>query len=121
MKKTIAIVLSLLFILAVASVTFATDTKEAATEKKTEAGHAAKAEAKHVTGEVTAVDVKAGTITVKGEKGDVTVKADAKTHIMIGKDKKSLADIKAGDKVTVKYHEADGKNTAVRIEEPVKK
>lgn len=119
MKKTIAIVLSLLFILTVASVTFATDTKEAATEKKAEAGHAAKA--KHVTGEVTAVDVKAETLTVKGEKGDVTVKADAKTHIMIGKDKKSLADIKAGDKVTVKYHEADGKNTAVRIEEPAKK
>lgn len=33
----------------------------------------------------------------------------------IGKDKKSLADVKAGDKVTVKYAEMDGKNIAKSI------
>ena len=28
----------------------------------------------------------------------------------MGKDKKAIADVKVGDKVTVKYSEADGKN-----------
>lgn len=93
MKKAIAIVLSLIFVFAVTSLTFAAQ----------------------VTGEVTAVDAKAMSITVKGKK-DVTAVVDDKTKITAGKDKKTLADVKAGDKVTVKFTEADGKNTAKSIE-----
>jgi Cu/Ag efflux protein CusF len=123
MKKTIAVVLSLLFILAVTSITFAAtaEKKEVAVEKKIEAAPAVKAVEKHVKGEITAVDAKAMTITVKGKKGDVTLTVDAKTEIKMGKDKKTVADLKVGDKVKIIYHEADGKNTAKSIEEPAKK
>ena len=115
MKKAIAIVISLLFVFAITSVTFAAEAKKEAPvkeEKKVEK----KASPKQVTGEVAAVDAKANTLTVKGKKGDVTVSVDDKTKIMAGKDKKTLADVKAGDKVTVKYVEADGKNTAKHVE-----
>lgn len=126
MKKILVVALSLIFILAVTSVTFAAEKqaapaekKEAAPEKKTEtapAAKAAKAVEKHVKGDITAVDAKAMTVTVKGKKGDVTVTVDDKTEIKVGKDKKTIADLKAGDKVKIKYHEADGKNTAKSIE-----
>jgi len=119
MKKTIAVVLSLIFILAVTSVTFAAEKAAApapAPEKKMEAAHATKAVEKHVKGDITAVDAKAMTITVKGKKGDVTVTVDDKTDIKIGKEKKTIADLKAGEKVIIKYHEADGKNTAKSVE-----
>ncbi len=119
MKKTIAVVLSLVFILAVTSVTFAAEKQAApatAPEKKMEAAPAAKAAEMHVKGDITAVDAKAMTITVKGKKGDVTVMVDDKTEIKVGKDKKTIADLKAGEKVKIKYHEADGKNIAKSVE-----
>ena len=40
---------------------------------------------------------------------------DDKTTVMEGKAKKTLADVKAGDKVTVHYTEADGKNVAAKV------
>jgi ABC-type Fe3+-hydroxamate transport system substrate-binding protein len=104
MKKAIAIVLSIMFILAVASVTFAADKKAAAPAEKKEV--TVKAKMKQVTGEVTAVDAKANTITVKKGKKDTTITVDDKTKIMVGKAKKALADVKVGDKVTVHYAEA---------------
>jgi Cu/Ag efflux protein CusF len=113
MKRAIAIVVSFLFVLSVAGLSFAAEkaatTAPAATEKK------APAKIKQVTGEITAVDMKANTLTVKGKKGDVTVTCDDKTSIMIGKDKKALADLKTGDNVKVKYTEADGKMTAKSV------
>jgi ribosomal protein S1 len=96
MKKATAIIISVLFIFALAATSFAAGVKQ-------------------VTGSVTAVDAKANTLTVKGKKGDVAVSTDAKTTVMAGKDKKTLADVKAGDKVTVKYTEADGKNVAKSV------
>jgi Cu/Ag efflux protein CusF len=108
MKKTIAVVLSLIFILAVTSITFAAEQQAAPAEKK-------------IRGDITAVDAKAMTITVKGKKGDVTVTVDSKTEFKLGKDKKTIADLKVGDKVKVFYLEAAGKNTAKSIEEPPKK
>jgi len=113
MKKTIAIVLSLVLMFAFTAVTFADEKAAAPAEKK--AAHAMKAVKKQVTGEVTAVDAKANTLTVKGKKGDVMVSTDDKTTVMAGKDKKTLADVKAGDKVMVNYTEADGKNVATKV------
>lgn len=114
MKKTIAVVLSLIFILAVTSVTFAA-------EKHAAPAPAAKAVEKHVKGDITAVDANAMTVTVKGKKGDVTVTVDAKTEFKLGKDKKTVSDLKVGEKVKILYHEADGKNIAKSISEPPKK
>ncbi|HSB32578.1 MAG TPA: hypothetical protein VLD55_13330 [Candidatus Sulfobium mesophilum] len=102
MKKAIAIVLSLMFIFALTSVTFAAEKKEAPAkaEKKETA-----AKMKKVTGEVTAVDAKANTMTVKKGKKETAITVDEKTKIMVGKEKKALADVKVGDKVTVHYAE----------------
>jgi len=119
MKKAIAIIVSVLFVLSVAGLSFAAEQK-AAPAKAKEAAPApaekkAPAKVKQVSGEVAAVDAKANALTVKGKKGDVAVTADDKTSVKIGKDKKSLADVKVGDKVTVKYAETDGKNVAKSI------
>jgi ribosomal protein S1 len=100
MKKTIAIVLSLILMFAFTAVTFAAGKK------------AAKAKTATVTGEVTAVDATANTLTVKGKKGEVTITVDDKTKLPKGK---TLADIKQGDNVTVKYSEVEGKNTAKSV------
>src|SRR5512139_1950914 len=108
MKKAIAIVMSIMFIFALTAVTFAAEKKEMAAEKKeapAKAEKAAKAKMKQVTGEVTAVDAKANTITVKKGKKETTINVDDKTKIMVGKEKKALADVKVGDKVTVHYAE----------------
>jgi hypothetical protein len=67
------------------------------------------------------------TITVtkmmKGKAEDTVVTVSDKTKIMMGEAKKALADVKAGDKVTAKYTESEGKNMAksVAIHEPEKK
>lgn len=117
MKKTIAAVLSLVLVMALAGITFAADKKEAAPAPAAkQAAPAAKEAVGHAAGEVAAVDVNAGTLTVKEKKGDLVVSVDANTSIMAGKDKKTLADIKAGEKVAVVYAAANGKNTAKSIE-----
>jgi uncharacterized protein YxeA len=119
MKKAIAIIVSVLFVLSVAGLSFAAEQKAApAPAEKAAPAKAEKkapAKVKQASGEVAAVDAKANTLTVKGKKGDVAVTADDKTSVKIGKDKKSLADVKMGDKVTVKYAEMDGKNVAKSI------
>jgi len=101
MKKAIAGVIALTLVFAFASLSFAAGKKAAVQQ---------------VRGEVSAVDTTANTITVKGKKGDVTISVNDKTKIMAGTEKKALADIKVGDKVTVKYTEADGKNIAKSID-----
>ncbi len=86
-----------------------------AQEKTGGVGKKAPAKVKQVSGEVAAFDAMARTFTVKGKKGDVFIMTDDKTTVMVGKEKKDLADVKVGDRVTVKFTEADGKNTAKSI------
>jgi hypothetical protein len=120
MKKAIAIIVSVLFVFAITSVSFAAEkaAAPAPVEKKAapeaaavKADKKAPAKVKQVTGDVTAVDAKAKTITVKGKKGDVVIAVDDKM----------IADVKAGDKVTAKYTEADGKNTAKSVKKAAAK
>ncbi|MEK7197576.1 MAG: hypothetical protein AAB151_07915 [Nitrospirota bacterium] len=114
MKKIIALIVAALFVFAVGSVSFAADKAAPAAEKKAETAKAEKkvaAKIVQVTGEVAAVDAAAKTITVKGKKGDVVIAVDDK----------DLAAVKAGDKVTVKYATADGKNTAKKVTKAEKK
>ncbi|GAB4405756.1 MAG: hypothetical protein OHK0032_00390 [Thermodesulfovibrionales bacterium] len=118
MKKAIAIIVSLIFVLSVAGLSFAAEEKKPATPAKTEEKKAEKkapAKVKQVTGEVTAVDAKGNTLTVKGKKAEVSLTTDEKTTVKIGKEKKTLADVMVGDKATVKYAEVDGKNVAKSI------
>jgi Cu/Ag efflux protein CusF len=112
MKKVLALIIALMFAFAVTAA-FAAEAPKAGTpaEKKKDTKKKAT-----VTGEVIAIDAKANTLTVKGpKKGDVALIVNDKTKITAGKDKKTLADIKSGDKVAVEYTEAD-KNTANKID-----
>ncbi len=122
MKKVLAIIVSLVLVVSFAGLSFAADKAAekkapAMAEKKAPAMEEKKApvKIKQVTGEVAAVDAKANTITVKAKKGETTVTADDKTKIMMGKEKKAIADVKVGDKVTVKFSEADGKMVAKSV------
>jgi Cu/Ag efflux protein CusF len=114
MRKAIAIIVAVLFVFAVTSISFAAEEKKAEGAVSVE-----KPKVKQVTGEVKAVDTKAGTITVakkmKGKVEETIVTVDNKTKIMMGKEKKTLADVMAGDKVTAKYTEVDGKNVAKSV------
>ncbi len=117
MKKAIALVVSLLFVIAVSGLSSAQEKKEAAPapakeEKKMDEKKHAKKSGHYIHGEVTAVDAAANTLTVKGKKGEVTLTTDDKTRFHKGK---TLADVKVGDKLTVKYTETDGKKVATSV------
>lgn len=73
-----------------------------APEKKADK-KATKEKVRQYTGEVTAMDAAAKTLTVKGKKGEKTFDVT---------DVKMEKELKAGDKVMVKYTEKDGKMTA---------
>jgi Cu/Ag efflux protein CusF len=72
-----------------------------AMEKKMERSEKAKTEG--LTGEVTSVDAKAGTLTVKGKDKDINLAAESKST------KAALEKLKVGDMVRVSYTEKDGK------------
>jgi Cu/Ag efflux protein CusF len=114
MKKAITIIVAVLFVFALTSVSFAAEEKKAEGTMPVE-----KPKVKQVTGEVKAVDTKAKTVTVtkkmRDKAMDTVVTVDDKTKIMMDKEKKALADVKAGDKVKVKYTEIEGKNVAKSI------
>lgn len=71
---------------------------------------------RQITGDVVTIDVAVKTLTVKGKKAEVVVTADDKTVVKMNKEKKTLSDIKVGDKVTLKYAEVEGKNIVRSIE-----
>jgi Cu/Ag efflux protein CusF len=73
-----------------------------AMEKKTEM-RSEKAKTEGLTGEVTSVDAKAGTLTVKGKDKEINLAADSKST------KAALEKLKVGDMVRVSYTEKDGK------------
>jgi hypothetical protein len=105
MKKIFTVVMAVAFAFSVAGFAVAADNaapakKEAApmAEKK-----AAKPKAQKVTGTIEALDAAAGTLTVKGKKGNVDLKAGEKVK---------LGDFKVGDKVVVNY--ADGAASSVK-------
>ncbi len=129
MKKAIAMIVAVLFVLSVSALSFAAEEKKspatpaaekkemapakkeaapAKAEEKKPAEKKATAKMKQVTGEVVAVDAAAKTLTVKGKKGDVALTVEEKAA-------SKLADVKVGDKVTVKYKETDGKNVATSV------
>ncbi len=96
MKKMGAIVLSLIFILASVSVS-----------------HSA-GKQRQITGKVLSVDAGTRTVTVIGRKGVVTVSAIEDTRIIV-EEVKAIDDIKVGDKVTVRYSQAEDRNIARSI------
>jgi Cu/Ag efflux protein CusF len=79
-----------------------------AMEKKTEM-KSEKAKTNGLTGEVTSVDAKAGTLTVKAKDKEINLTADSKST------KAALEKLKVGDTVRVSYTEKDGKMTATSV------
>jgi Cu/Ag efflux protein CusF len=65
-----------------------------------------KAKSNRLTGEITSVDVKAGTFTVKGKDKEINLVADSKNS------KAEVEKLKVGDTVRVSYTEKDGKMIA---------
>jgi len=119
MKKAVSIILALLFVFAITSVSFAVEEKKAAPATEEKAVPVEKPKVKQVTGDVKAVDMKAKAITVtkmmKGKAEETVATVDDKTKIMMGEEKKALADVKVGEKVKVVYKEVEGKNVAKSI------
>ena len=111
MKKIIVCIVSLLFLLSVAGLSFAAEKETvpapAKVEKKTPGVHG-----KHVLGKVTAVDATAKTITVKSRKGEVTLSIDDKTKFSKNK---TISDVKVGDWMFAKYKEIDGNLVASKV------
>jgi hypothetical protein len=116
-KSAIAIIIIALFVFTLTSISFAE-------EKKVEG----KPKIKEVIGKVKAVDTVTQNITVVnkikakelvvGKEFDINelrITVDEKTIITMGKNKKELADVKVGNKVTVKYAEVEGKNVAESV------
>ncbi len=113
MKKIIALAVSVLFVFSVAGLSFAAE-KDSAT-KPVPAEKKAPIRINQVSGEVTAVDAAAKTVTIKSKNGEVTIATDDKTMVRVGREKKTLADIKVGDRAISRYTEVDGKNMARSI------
>ena len=99
MKKALAIIVSVLIVLSVVGLSFAKEKK-----------HSTKG--MYVSGEVTAVDAVANTLTIKGKKGEVMLTTTDKTKFAEGK---TLADVKVGDKLSAKYSEKDGNMVAWKV------
>jgi len=108
MQKFIGIVMALVFVLSFSGLATAVDEQPANSK--------ARAKAKQISGEVTEIDVTAKTVSVKGKNGTKTIMCTEKTKITMAKENKTLADVQIGDRVTVKYKESDGKQTAKSIE-----
>ena len=104
MKKARVLIAALVCFFAFTSMSFADDVKGVK-----------KAKERQITGEVVALNVEAGTLTVKSKRQEVALETDEKTKVRIGREKKELADLKTGTRVKVKYTEVDGKQRAKSI------
>jgi hypothetical protein len=120
MKKILGIILIVLFAFTVTTIAYAAEERKASPAPTVPAAAPAeKTKIKQITGEVKAVDTRAMTITVmkkmKDQVKEITAVVNDKTKITMGKDKKTIADLKVEDKVTLKYTESAGKNMAKSI------
>lgn len=103
MKKIFAFIVALAMVAAFGGATFAEE-KKAAEEVMVHSG------------EIAAVDVKSNTFTMKTKGGDINCEVTADTKITAGKDTKTLADIKVGDKAECKCVKKDGKLVSKSLE-----
>ena len=118
MKKVVSIIVALLFVFSITSLSFAVEGQKTMPAEKPKV--------KQVTGDVKSVDMNAKTLSVvkivRGKTEETVVTVDDKTKIRMGKEKKTLADVKVGNKVVAKYTEVEGKNLAKSVAiKPVEK
>ena len=112
MKKVLLVVLTILISVAFVTTVFAQTSEKTVTtttttpEKKVTTTTTTKTKAMTFTGKVTNMDTAAKMMTVKGKKGDMTFDVSSATK---------KVEPKAGDMVTVKYMEKDGKMMASSV------
>ena len=113
MKNMIKVLVIALTSLAFSSVSFAQAKPATPATPATPAAPAMekseKAKTNRLTGEITSVDVKAGTFTVKGKDKEINLVADSKST------KAEVEKLKVGDTVRVSYTEKDGKMIASSV------
>jgi|GEM_PF-1384926 len=122
-KRIIALIVATLFALTV-GIAFAEQAQQPEAPEEAPAPAEKKASATKyfsVKGEVTAVDPAVNSITIKSKKQEVQLTVTDKTKVMIGKEKKSLADVKVGDAVVARYKKEGDKNVATSIKVTLKK
>jgi Cu/Ag efflux protein CusF len=112
MRKSITVLIAFVLIFGLSAVSFAAEKTAAPAEKPATSMEAVK----KINGHIGTIDMKAGTLTVKEKKAELTVVVDSETKILAGHSKKTLADLKSGEKIRVKYEIVDGKNIAKRID-----
>ena len=94
----------------------AVEKAEPAKAEKAEPAKKAKEKIPTVKGEIISVDTAANSVVIKDAKGkETTVELDKDTAITKDKVKIAIGDLKAGEKVTAKGSEADGKMIAKSI------
>jgi len=110
MKKALMIALALMISVAFVTTVMAQPTPDAkpaaAPEKAPAPAKAVKAKAQIFKGEFVSMDAAAKTMVAKNDKGDMTFDVAGV---------KKMPDLKAGDKIVVKYAEKDGKNVAKMV------
>ena len=113
MKNMIKVLVIALTSLAFSSVSFAQAKPATPATPATPAAPAMekseKAKTNRLTGEITSVDMKAGTFTVKGKDKEINLVADSKST------KAEVEKLKVGDTVRVSYTEKDGKMIASSV------
>lgn len=111
MKRIPVLITAIMMAVSLSSYAFAEEKAAPAKQEK------ASEKVMQATGEVTAVDTKANTIAVKSKKkGDVACDVVAGTKVSASKEARTLADVKVGDKVTIKYVKKERNNTCNSIE-----
>ncbi len=70
---------------------------------------------RQITGNITAIDTKANSVTVEKKNTEVILSVGEKTKIIECTIKSKITDTKIGDKVTAKYKETATENTAKSI------
>jgi Cu/Ag efflux protein CusF len=112
MKKALRVLIVALITVAFGGISFAAEkstdkSTDKSMEKKTEV-KAEKPKPTTTTGEVTSVDAKAGTLTIKGKDKEINLNVISRAKAALGK-------IKVGDMVKVTYTEQDGKLNASSV------
>jgi len=110
MRKLMTLTLAALCVAAMATMAMAT-------EKSTTTKHST---GQKVTGEITSIDAAAKTVSIKenvkgGTSKDMTFSIADNAKVMVHGKAGSLADVKAGDAVTIKHMMKDGKDLAEEI------
>lgn len=108
MRKLITWTISILFVLSIVSICFAGSGARMRQAMEAMGG-------KEIAGEVTDVNAKEKTITVKGMRGPVTATCDERTFVKMANVVKTCADIKVGDRANMFFESGEGKNVAKSI------